>query len=169
VWSERLPRLTVRLVLARDLGGDAGRTAQWLEEHVNRHIDPVRRTQPNCLLPARHPTPAVGLVLGGATGSPCMVALTCATVLGSQVRDGVRVAVEGELLRGALPDTVADDWQMDAWLQSLQPSPRADAGHEYSIYLLPAGRHGALRVEDGLSLARACQGGCWCRPARQSS
>jgi hypothetical protein len=96
-------------------------------------------------------------------------ALTCATVLGSQVRDGVRVAVEGQLLRGALPDTVADDWQMDAWLQSLQLSPNADAGHEYNIYLLPAGRHGALRVEDGLSLARACQGGCWCRPARQSS
>jgi len=65
------------------------------------------------------------------------------------VRDGVRVAVKGELLRGALPDAVADDWQMDAWLQSLQPSPHADAGHEYSIYLLPAGRHGAFRVEDG--------------------
>ena len=78
-----------------------------------------------------------------------MVALTCATVLGSQVRDGVRVAVEGQLLRGALPDTVADDWQMDAWLQSLQLSPNADAGHEYNIYLLPAGRHGAFRVEDG--------------------
>ena len=78
-----------------------------------------------------------------------MVALTCATVLGSQVRDGVRVAVEGQLLRGALPDTVADDWQMDAWLQSLQLSPNADAGHEYNIYLLPAGRHGAFRLEDG--------------------
>lgn len=83
MWSERLPRLTVRLVLARELDGDAGRTAQWLEEHVNRHIDPVRCAQPICLLPARQPYgPAVGLVFGSATGSPCMFALTCATVLG---------------------------------------------------------------------------------------
>jgi hypothetical protein len=66
-----------------------------------------------------------------------------------QVRDGVRVVVAGELLKPAVPDAVADDWQMDAWLQALQPSPRSDASHEYSIYLLPAGRHGAFRVEDG--------------------
>ncbi len=146
--SQRLPRLAVRLVLARELGGDAGRTAQWLEQHVNRHVDPVR-VPPDWPRGRRPRRSSVGLVLLAASAPECECVRSLRPGARSQVRDGVRVEVVGELLKPAIPGAVADDWQMDAWLQTLQPSPRSDASHEYSIYLLPAGRHGAFRVEDG--------------------
>jgi len=44
--SVRLPRLQVRLVLAQELGSSAQDAAQWLEQHVNRHIDPVHPFSP---------------------------------------------------------------------------------------------------------------------------
>ena len=42
VRSATLPVLRVRLVLAQPLRGDVSEAAKWLEQNVNRHIDPVR-------------------------------------------------------------------------------------------------------------------------------
>ena len=72
--SQRLSRLAVRLVLARELGGDADHTAKWLEQHVNRHIDPVR-VLPDWPCGRRLRRSAVGLVLlAAASAAECACA-----------------------------------------------------------------------------------------------
>ena len=69
------------------------------------------------------------------------------------VRDGIRVKVVGETLQSPLPDDVHDDWQMNAWLEEMQGGSKCSRAEtcssELHIFLLPSGRKGAFRVQDG--------------------
>lgn len=60
------------------------------------------------------------------------------------------MVVTGNTLQSPLPDAVADDRQMDQWLSTVQPLPQQGGdSSEYCVHLLPEGRKGAFRVEDG--------------------
>jgi hypothetical protein len=66
------------------------------------------------------------------------------------VRDGIQVAVEGMELQSSLPGSVSDDWEMDEWLRVHGPQRRASGDtDDYTVYILPEGKAGALRVEAG--------------------
>jgi len=130
------PTLPVRLVLAKELHGDAGEAADWLEKHVNRHVDPVSSAELSvhsvcvCMLPC-----TVNLIGSGWT---------------RQVRDGIRVAVKGTELQRSLPDSISDDWEMDEWLKSADPNTKSNSGpSQYTVYMLPEGKKGAFRLEAG--------------------
>lgn len=130
----------MRLVLAKELRGNVGDAARWLEEHVNRHVDPVNT-----------------IFLIHEAACVCRVFLLASAPLtrtvwtwGRQVRDGIRVAVDGMEMQSSLPGTILDDWAMDEWLRDSSPQ-RAASGEtgDYTVFLLPEGKRGAFRADAG--------------------